>query len=259
MSLLHSFIAGQIHLSTRFGYWFPEKFLVDGSRDFVQQFAPKYYLKLAPYAVVHDIGGGKRPLIPLLVKKSKNLIINGLDIDKNELLQAPSSYYDAAVEIDITRYAGHCDADLVICQATLEHVLDAEKAMRGIASCLKSNGIVILFLPSRRAIFALANRYLPQKLKQKILYTIFPHTKHTQGFQAYYDRATVAEYTKMADDLGLQLIEKRAYYHSSYFTFFFPLYFVWRIYMLIAEKIGGEAAAETFCLAFQKRYAPINH
>ena len=57
----------------------------------------------------------------------------------------------------------------------------------------------------------------------------------------------------LSPKLGLELVEKRAYYMSNYFSFCAPLYFVWRVYIVLAAQIAGEAAAETFSLAFIKK------
>ena len=85
------------------------------------------------------------------VKERLGLRGTGLDIDADELARAPAGTYDETICADITEYEGKGQADLVICQAVLEHVANTEQALRSIASCLKRGGVALLFVPSRNA------------------------------------------------------------------------------------------------------------
>ncbi len=107
-------------------------------------------------------------------------------------------------------------------------------------------------MPSRNAVYARLNIVLPQSVKQRILYWLFPEMRKCQGFPAYYNNCTPAELKKLAIANGLVIIEERYYFTSSYFSFFFPLYIAWRLWVLFFHALAGEQAAETFCLALQK-------
>ena len=142
--------------------------------------------RLDPYlrhgSVVYDVGGGKNPVVSLGVKRRLSLRLVGLDIDRDELAASPSGVYDETICGDITQYRGRGDADLVVCQALLEHVRDSPAAITAIASILKPGGTALIFLPSRNAVFARLNLLLPQTWKRKILHTVFPSTIRDQGF-----------------------------------------------------------------------------
>jgi 2-polyprenyl-6-hydroxyphenyl methylase/3-demethylubiquinone-9 3-methyltransferase len=176
----------------------------------------------------------------------------GLDIDAHELGQAPDGVYDETVCSDLAQYSGDGTADLVVCQALLEHVRDVPGAFRAIASILRPDGVALVFVPSRNALYARLNLMLPERLKRALLHGIFPHTKRDQGFPAYYDNCTPRDFRRLAAEHGLFVREMRCYYRSSYFSFFFPAYVVWRAWLLLFHTLAGEQAAETFTVVLQK-------
>ena len=60
------------------------------------------------------------------------------------------------------------------------------------------------------------------------------------------------EFRWLAAEHGLSVVEETHYYTSGYFTFFFPLYFVWRMWVLFYHALAREQAAETFCMALRR-------
>ncbi len=248
-NMMQSLINTQIWLSRTFDKLLPEKYRIDGNQDFIRSFVPQY---LKPNLKIYDIGGGKNPYLSLEKKTELGATIVGLDIDANELQHAPQGIYDEVVCADITNYKGHQDADLVICQALLEHVKDVEKAFASIASILKPGGIALIFVPSRNALYARLNLLLPQTIKKQLLHTIYPHTKRLQGFPSYYDRCTPKDFHTLAKQYQFDLQEERFYFISSYFSFFFPAYLLWRIWILGFHLLFGTQSAETFSMALKK-------
>jgi len=228
-----------------------ERFRTDGNADFMESFAPSY---LRPGLRVYDMGGGKQPFISPDLKKSLGLSVIGVDIDQNELDRAPAGAYDSAICADIcdpSRFPAN-DADLVISQTVLEHVPDVARAFDTFAKVLRPGGQAVLFAPSRNAIFARLNLLLPEDMKRKVMFSIFPHKKRDSGFPAYYDRCTLGQFRAIAAARGLELVEKRAYYRSGYFSFFAPLYLLWRLWVMTFYLFAREQAAESFCLAVAK-------
>jgi SAM-dependent methyltransferase len=234
LKVVSSIVKSQVRLSSAFDSLLPAKYVTDGNQDFINNFVPTY---VSTGLLIYDIGGGKNPYLGREQKTALQLKVVGLDICQEELGEAPAGVYDEKVCADITEYRGKEDADLVICQALLEHVKDTRKAFRGIASTLKPGGLALIFVPSRNAAFARLNIVLPHKLKQKILYTIFPNTRKNQGFPSYYDKCTPREFRMLALDNNLWVHEEQYYYTSSYFSFFFPLYVVWRLWILAFASI----------------------
>jgi SAM-dependent methyltransferase len=248
-SLFYRFARRQQKLSSSFDRLLPVEYQVDGNRDFLDHWIEPY---LKRGSIVCDVGGGKNPVISLDRKRRLGLQLVGLDIDQDELAASPSGVYDERIWADITRYRGQENADLVVCQALLEHVKDSQAAIAAIASILKPGGKALIFLPSKNAVFARINLLLPQQLKRKILHAVFPSTRRNQGFPAYYDHCTPADFRRLAANSGLAVDLCRVYFRSSYFMFFFPLHLAWRIWQLIFRFFAGEQAAETFSLVLRK-------
>lgn len=248
MNLVRGFIELNRHCSHGFDEIFvPRKYRVDGNRDFIDEFAKKY---LEPGLTVFDVGGGKQPYIDRKTKENFALRIVGLDIDANELARAPQGLYDEVICADITKFVGTGTADLLVCQALLEHVSDVSAAFRSFASILKPGGRAVVFVPSRNAVFARLNLLLPEGFKRWMLFKIFPQAKVGAGFPSFYDRCTPLEFRELLRLNSLREIEFRPYFESAYFSFFFPGHILWRLWTQLFRLMKGDQAAETFCLAF---------
>jgi len=247
---LRSLINANIRLSKWFDRQFlPSSFVKDGNQDFIFEMAPSY---LRQGMKIYDVGGGKQPFVDTNKKSDLCLTVVGIDISQPELDLAPVGAYDETVCADIANVHGLADGDMVLCQAVLEHVQDTEGAMRSIASLLKPGGKALIFVPSRNAVFARLNILLPENIKRKILYGVFPNTRTAQGFHSFYHRCTPDDFIAMAKHNGLAVVESRYYYISSYFSFLFPVYLVWRIWVVLFKSIVGHQAAETFSMVLVK-------
>jgi SAM-dependent methyltransferase len=249
-AILETFIGAQTSLSRSFDRCLPTDYLVDGNREYLDEFAPRH---LHPGAVVWDVGGGKNPFVSRETKEKLGLRITGLDLSQAELDAAPSGIYDHTVCADITTYqGGQGDADVVLCQAVLEHVADTAAALAAIDRILKPGGCAVLFVPSRNAAYARLNMILPEKFKRAILFTVYPRMRRSHGFPAYYDRCTPGNFREMSRSLGLMVEELRTYHCSSYFSCFFPVHLIWRLWLIAFRWISGEQAAETFSVTLRK-------
>lgn len=246
---MRRFIQLQRRWCESFDKLLPAEWHVDGNREFVERVAGGY---LFPEAVVYDIGGGKHPLINPELKNRLNLRVVGVDIDAAELAAAPAGCYDRRDCADILAYSGDGAADVVVCQALLEHVHDVERALGAIAATLKTGGVGLVFVPSRNAVFARLNLILPQAVKRALLHGLFPSSRGKQGFPAFYDRCTPAAMTAAAARQGLKVAERRLYFQSKYFSFFLPLHVAWRLWQVVFHRIAGAEAAETFTLVLRK-------
>ena len=167
-------------------------------------------------------------------------------------MRAPCGAYDATIRADITAYRGREDADVVICQALLEHVTDTKSAFAGLASILKKGGVALLFTPSKTSLYARVNLFMPEKLKRNLLRLLYPELADKTGFPCRYHRCTLSEFEEMALGQGFAVVQKRAYYHSEYFSFFAPLHVLWRLWLWVFYLLSRERAAETFSLALRK-------
>jgi ubiquinone/menaquinone biosynthesis C-methylase UbiE len=253
--ILRQLIASQVALSGAFDRLLPRSFRIDGSRDFKQRIVPSY---LRPGLVVYDIGGGARPCVDLETKRHLGLTVTGLDIDEEELTKAPRGLYDCTIVTDITTYREQNAADLVVCKSTLEHVHSTEAALATMARLLSPGGTLLVFVPWRNALYARLNVLLPQRLKLLLLSAFMPDRCDELGFPAKYDHCTPRDLCRFTTNYGLQIKELRPYYISSYFSVVFPLYVLWRAWILAYRAIAGEHAAETFVLIARKPEIPLS-
>lgn len=249
MGLIREFINLNVKLSNKFDNILPIEYRIDGNSHLKSQIIPAY---IHEGAVVYDVGGGKNPYIDLETKERLHLTVVGIDIDYTELEKAPSGIYDKVICEDIVKFSGNKDADVVICQALLEHTKDNFAAFKAIGSILKPGGLAIIFVPSRNAVYARLNLIIPQSVKQKILYTIFPQTSSNQGFPSYYQKCTPKEFRDLAKDNKFEIQKELFYYKSSYFSFFLPVYLMWRTWIILFKTFVGEQAAETFTMVLRK-------
>ena len=250
---MNRFVRWQQQLSYAFDRLLPDEFSVSGGGDFTRNVVPAY---LADDLMIYDVGGGKNPVIGPELRNSHNLRIVGLDLDAAELAQAPAGCYDRTVHTDITRYRGQGDADVVVCRTVLEHVVDVHGAIGALASIMRPDGRILLFVPSRNALFARLNLLLPESVKRRILFSMFPEKQDLQGFRAHYHRCTPRDLRVIAAAHGLEVELLKLYYRSSYFSFFAPLYVVWRIYQVLFRLVAGEQAAETFAMVLRRAQVP---
>jgi 2-polyprenyl-3-methyl-5-hydroxy-6-metoxy-1,4-benzoquinol methylase len=248
--MIRTLINSQIWLSYNFDKVLPMKYRLDGNQDYINSLVPGY---LKENLIIYDVGGGKGPYLSADKKNALNATVVGLDIDKEELHQAPEGAYNKIICADISNFQGNQDADIVLCQAVLEHVKDVENAFAAISSILKNGGLALIFVPSRNAVFARLNIVLPQNIKKPVLHYVYPNTARDQGFPSYYDKCTPLEFKQLARDNNFSVIEERFYFKSGYFTFFFPAYLVWRLWILLFHFLLKEQAAETFSLVLKKR------
>lgn len=251
MRLARAFIDMNIRISRAIDGLLPSSLRRDGNRTFLSDYAPH---AMQRGAVLYDVGGGSQPYVNRSVKQQYDMTVIGLDISATELADAPAGIYDRTIAADLCTYRGEGDADIVICQATMEHVPDGAGAIAAIASILKPGGRAYIFAPSRNALFARLNLLLPQAVKEKILFALFPAkaTGH-DGFPAFYDKCTPHQIAALAAKNGL-LVEQRAlFWTSSYFTIFVPAYLLWRAYQGLSYLIKGDNAAETFIFVLMKQ------
>lgn len=253
MSILRGFVNANLRLSGELDRLLPRRLRVDGNKTFLAEFIPS---AVSDGDLVYDIGGGARPFISLSTKSALNARVVGLDISEAELRAAPHGVYDDIVVHDLCTFEGDATADVVVCQALLEHVPDTAGAMRALASAAKSGGRIFIFAPARNALFARINLLLPEQLKRKLLFALFPgKARGHDGFKAYYDRCTPSQIEALATQNGLVVEEKRIFWISSYFMAFLPAYLFWRAYQGVAALLVGGDAAESFIYVFRKHEA----
>lgn len=249
--MLRQFINFNASVSNWLEKLLPSDMRIDGNQTFSNEFLA---VALEKNNIVYDIGGGSQPYVSSVCKLENNLTVVGLDISEDELNSAPVGSYDKSIVADICSYEGNSEADLIICQATLEHVPDVSAAITSLSSILKPGGKLYIFVPCRNALFAQLNLVLPETIKQKLLYYLFPHkAQGHDGFKAYYDKCTPSQIRQLANHNGLKECNLCLFWTSSYFKIFVPAFLVWKIYQMISWIFCREDAAETFIYVLRKK------
>jgi 2-polyprenyl-6-hydroxyphenyl methylase/3-demethylubiquinone-9 3-methyltransferase len=94
---------------------------------------------------------------------------------------------------------------------------------------------------------------LPETLKKWILFNLYPEkAQGHDGFEAFYDKCTPKQLTEIAKSNGLEVVSVSTHWRSSYFSFFFPFYIVWRLWTLIAKNVFGGEFCESFVVVLRK-------
>lgn len=248
MDFFRAFVRSQIAMSRALDRTLFSRMSVDGNSYYIS----KIRQLVTQNARVADVGGGKQPLFSPDEVARRGLFITGIDIDKAELARAPQGAYQGVIVSSLESLRGPSDHDFVIAQSVLEHVQDGRDAIRGCASLLCQGGHLFTFCPNRYAWFAIINRLLPEGIKRKILFGVFPEKRDGQGFPALYDGCTPRRMQKNLEAAGLDVVRVEYFFVSSYFMFFFPLYLVWRLLNWPLMNLWPSVFCETFIVTSVK-------
>jgi SAM-dependent methyltransferase len=221
---------------------------VDGCSDFLR-FLGAY---LRPGLRVLDVGGGKRPIVPLALKSSHKLCVIGLDVSATELADAPPGFYDQTICCDICSAANLPELDLALSCDVTEHVRQPVAMYSNIYRALLPGGIAINFMPNKFAPFALANAALPNAFAKRIVDYFYPETKSGQGFPTYYRTCFPSGMKKLLERIGFQDVQVHPYYRSEYLSFFLPFHFFELMWQLLTSRLGQPNLCETFVVSAKK-------
>jgi 2-polyprenyl-6-hydroxyphenyl methylase/3-demethylubiquinone-9 3-methyltransferase len=246
-------IDSQVRLTRRFDCLLPVEFPVACDRDFLDDLAPRY---LQPGALLYHAGGGKNPVIGRQLKSDLRLRNVGLDIYDAELEAAPRG------PLRRNHVRGYCrlplarrrrSGDLPI---TFGSPQGRRPATAAISSILKPGGGALIYVPCRNAVFARMNPILPEGIKRRILFGVFPKMRRDHGSPACYNRCTPSGFDDLARWHALIPESRRLYFTRGRFRFCLPLHAVWRIQLLMFRWMAGTEAAETFAVIFRKEQGP---
>ena len=247
---LRLFIDLNVRLSVLIDSALPRALRRDGNSFFKEEMLPE---ALRSDLTIYDLGGGSNPYLPADLKQELNAIVVGLDISADELRKAPSGCYDRTISCDLSQFQGKQDADLVICQATLEHVANTSGCLRAISEVVAPGGRAYLFAPCRNALFTRLNLLLPEGMKRHLLFTLFPKKSlGHDGFEAFYDKCTPNQIEALAAANGLVVERRELFWISSYLRVFAPLFLVWRCWQGFSCVFLRDDAVETFAYILLK-------
>src|SRR5262249_6058955 len=121
----------------------------------------------------------------------------------------------------------------------LEHLSDVEGFLDEAARVLKPGAVMVHFLPARYAAFAVLNRFVPERVKQRVLYGLYPETEGVCGFPAYYDHCYASALERLCRHRGFDVTVTVRYYGSApYFQVFFPLFALFLTWEVAAWALG---------------------
>ncbi len=112
-----------------------------------------------------DAGSGRRPALAPGRRPPGTRYV-GLDTSSAELRLAPEASYDEIVCDDLTVARPELDGrfDLIVSWQVLEHLAEPGLALARLRSYLKPRGRLVILLSGRYSCFALANRFIPDRL-----------------------------------------------------------------------------------------------
>ena len=198
---------------------------------------------------VADVGGGKKPWVATANLDVGERRYVGLDIDSDELAAAPSGCYTEAHAIDMTcpppHFHGASISSFVAAHSNMFRM--SGRRSQVLRKFWRPMVALTLNCPADAPFF---NLVFPNKLKRWIMHRVFSH-KSGDGFRVFYDSCTPSEICKAAHPLRLNLLGEARHYRSTYFTFFFPLYLLWRM-VTILQYLFDKNYCESFGLVLTK-------
>jgi ubiquinone/menaquinone biosynthesis C-methylase UbiE len=204
--------------------------------------------------LIIDVGGGRWCSFAQYKDPGGNARIVAVDISEEELKL--NHDVDEKIVADVVHDLPFSDGevDMVVSRSVLEHLQDTEAFIRNTRRVLKPGGYVIHLFPLKFAPYAVINRFLPQRLSQKLIHFIKPGTEGQLGFPAFYDNCSISEISSLLNKYDFEIVELRVtYYQSYYFDFFVPLYLVSVVYELAIRALGAKSLAAAVLVVARRK------
>jgi SAM-dependent methyltransferase len=185
-----------------------------------------------PGMTILDAGGGDAPTLPPEIRPPDTTYI-GLDPDSNDLSRG---------HYDVRLLAGASDrqpdlvdrVDLILSWNVLEHVPDMPSALACFHAYLKPGGVLLARFAGRWAVFAIASRLMPHRLRVGLVSRLIgsPAEEH---FPTHYNRCTASAFHRMLSDWSEHQIVPN-YRGAGYFAFSRPIQRAYLAYESIAMR-----------------------
>jgi SAM-dependent methyltransferase len=203
-------------------------------------------------STVVDVGAGKSWQFPSHYKDWYNIRLIGLDIDATEM--SDNVLLEDRIECDVVSEIPlePGSVDLFMIHSGIEHFRDNELALRNLFRALRPGGFILAQFPNRYAVFAIANRLLPQKVTGWLL-SKFMGPATELGYPAYYDRTNYSAFRKLLRNVGFdEIYYVPGFFSSSYFGFFLPLFACAYIFDTLCFALGVKNLASYNLWVLQK-------
>jgi SAM-dependent methyltransferase len=107
---------------------------------------------------VYEAGGGSTSFLPLDVLRRSHVTV--VDIDQDQIRN--NDFAQERILGDVQSYRFPPGSfDLVICYNVIEHLPDAEAALRGFCEGLKQGGLMLIGAPNPRSLSGIVTKYSP--------------------------------------------------------------------------------------------------
>jgi SAM-dependent methyltransferase len=205
-------------------------------------------------STVLDIGAGRESSYAPLIRDRGQKYLIGMDVDHDEVARNKSLdraiVADACSPFDLEP----ASVDLALAKSVVEHLPDVPEFLRNVHRVLRPQGRLVVFFPGRNAPFAIINRMLPERAKERILSSLVPGHEGIVGFKTYYDNTVYSAFTAALESTGfVKEDEKVSYFSSSYFAFFLPVYALSLLLDLSRSALGVKELASYYVFVARKR------
>lgn len=161
----------------------PPRYGVPIARPFIE----RMNAVLVPGMRILDVGAGRSPTLPAEERPTGTHYV-GLDIAPEEFHAAPPGAYDEALVHDVTRPLPDADPfDVILSWQVLEHVRPLDAALENLRHALRPGGSLVAQLSGSFAVFALAARVIPYRLRVLAMERLLGHHGEDK-FPSHYDR-----------------------------------------------------------------------
>jgi SAM-dependent methyltransferase len=176
---------------------------------------------LVPAVRILDVGAGRTPALARADRPAGCHYV-GLDVSSQELAAADPDAYDQTYEHDIVEPLNELSAlDVVVSWQALEHVRSLPRALANLRQMLRPGGTLLAQLSGSFAVFALAARVIPHRLRVKAIVRYLGHVEE-QKFPTHYDHCHARAIRKLLNDW--EASELVSFYRGApYFSFSRPL------------------------------------
>lgn len=160
----------------------PPRYGVPIARPFIERMEAV----MAPGVRILDVGAGRSPTLPVEERPTEAHYV-GLDIAPEEFHAAPPGAYDQTIVHDVTRpLPGQQLYDVILSWQVLEHVRPLDAALENLRQALRPGGALVAQLSGTFAVFALAARLMPYRLRVLAMERLLGHHGEDK-FPSHYD------------------------------------------------------------------------
>jgi SAM-dependent methyltransferase len=107
---------------------------------------------------IYEAGGGSTSFLPLGVLRRAHVTV--VDIDEDQILNNEYAHETILGDIQSHRFPPG-RFDLVICYNVIEHLADAEAALKGFCESLKQGGLMLIGAPNPQSLSGVVTKYSP--------------------------------------------------------------------------------------------------